>query len=217
MAPIPFVRVRKTPTAGGFWVQELCRPRLGHGLWQTPANGSWSHMSVRKSTSSRSTSQIHGETDTQTGRLRQVRPRGQVSGWAGGGRHAAKPLDGRSSERRQVPPHGAEAPGSASAALTVGAPAPRRGGGDVPGGQDREMGQLGGWGAEPPSRCTESAWKGSRQQLQGWRGVSGRPVPRSPRCPPLAHWLQWGAPQGQGHLLLWGAGAEASRLITKER
>lgn len=99
----------------------------------------------------------------------------------------------------------------------VGAPAPRRGGGDVPGGQGREMGQLGGWGAEPPSRCTESAWKGSRQQLQGWRGVSGRPVPRSPRCPPLAHWLQWGAPQGQGHLLLWGAGAEASRLITKER
>lgn len=49
--------------SGGFWGQELHRPRLGCGLWQTPANGSRSHMSVRKSTSSRSTSQIHGETD----------------------------------------------------------------------------------------------------------------------------------------------------------
>lgn len=73
-----------------------------------------------------------------------------MSGWAGGGRHAAKPLGGRSGERRQVPPHGAEAPGSASAALTVRAPALRRGGGDVPGGQGREMGQLGGLGCRAP-------------------------------------------------------------------
>lgn len=137
--------------SGEFWGQELLRPRLGRGLWQTPANGSWSHTSVRKSTSSRSTSQIHGETDRQTGRPRRARPGGRVSGWAGGGRHAAKPLGGRSGERRQVPPHGAEAPGSASAALTVRAPALRRGGGDVPGGQGREMGQLGGLGCRAPS------------------------------------------------------------------
>lgn len=60
--------------SGGLWVQELHRLRLGRGLWQTPARGSRSHVSVRKSTSSRSTSQIHGETDRQTGRPRQAGP-----------------------------------------------------------------------------------------------------------------------------------------------
>lgn len=191
MALIPFVRVRKTPTAlGGLWVQELHRPRLGHGLWQ--------RVTEPQEREEINLEQKHfpdTQRDRQTDRPAAAGA-SRASGRVGGGGHAAKPLGGRSGERRQVPPHGAEAPGSASVALTVGAPVPRRGGGgDVLGGQGREMGQLGGWGAEPPPRCTEGTWKGSRQQLQGWCGVSGCPVPRSPQCPPPAHWLQWGAPR----------------------
>lgn len=173
--------------SGGLWVQELRTPRPGRGLWQTPANGSWS---VRKSTSSRSTSQIHGETDRQTGRPRRARPGGRVSGWAGGGRHAAKPLGGRSGERRQGAPawHGSTGQrqrgtygrGTGSAAWWWWGCARRPRQGD---------GAARGRGAEPPPRCTEE-WKGSRQQLQGWCGVAGCPVPRSPLRPPLAHRLQ---------------------------
>lgn len=191
--------------AEGFWVQELHRPRLGRGLWQTPANRSRSHE--RKTTSTRSTSQIHAETDRQTGRPRRARP-GERVGWRRQARSEAPRRPKRRAE--QVAPRGAEAPGSASAALTVGAPAPRRGAGEA------KAGRWGSSGAEVQSPLLTALRARGRGPGSSFRAGVVCPVPRSPRCPPRAHRLRWGAPRGQGSLLLWGAGAEAGRLITKE-
>lgn len=95
-----------------------------------------------------------------------------MSGWAGGGRHAAKPLGGRSGERRQAPPAGRTrqsqrgtygwGTGSTAWWWWGRAGRPRQGDGAAQG-----LGYR-----APSSLHSEGTWKGSRQQLQGWCGVS---------------------------------------------
>lgn len=79
----------------------------------------------------------------------------------------------------------------------VGAPAPRRGGGDVPGGQAGELGQLGSRGAEPPPRCAGPR----RGRVEGVQATAPGPV--------RSVWLSGAERQGTRDLLLRPAGTPA--------
>lgn len=142
-------------------------------------------------------------------------PAGRRAGGGGGG-HAAKPLGGRSGGAEAGPSARRGSTGQRQHALTVGAPAPRRGGEDVLGGRAGELGQLGSRGAEPPPRRAEGGWKGSGQRLRGRCGASGCPAPgrgepaRSSSVPP-AHRRLRRALGRAAPLLLGGAGDEAGR------
>lgn len=201
--PAPFARARKTPAAlgGSGW------PGRGTGSGRQLPTGWWS---VRNSTSSRSTSQIHEETDRQTdraaGRGGRVPEDGERAGW----RRRARSEAARRAQWR------AEAGSPRVARKHRAAPARHLRSGHRLRGvlvlvvvgtcQEAEAGRWGSSGVGVQSPLLAAPGARGRGPGSSFRaGVAWLAV-----APPL------GAPRGQGSLLLWGAGAEAGRLVTKE-
>lgn len=180
----------------------------------------------------RSTSQIHGETDRQTGSSRRGRrrpaPRKRVEPSAAGASQRAgglaeeaaatqrSPSAGEAAERRQVPPRGAEAPGSASVHLRsgTGSAAQWRGRAGRPSRRAGAAGEPGRGAPSSPRRgWVEGVWAAAPGPVRSiWLSSAGpRGARESSSVPPahrrLRHALGRAAP-----LLLGGAGDEAGRV-----